>query len=174
MFRLRTTVSLSVLSLVIGIAGTAWLSTFTDAWKGPTAEAAHSHDPVRRVLRRHAHSSAAPVVTAAPSKPTEQAAVPAKSTDDLPALTPTDMPPLPTSLFQRAVFASGRVVLKLSVDGNGRVNHATVSESSGNAGLDDRALRTVQRWRFAVPSDHPDGLSGTVVMRFDDTPAASL
>jgi len=25
-----------------------------------------------------------------------------------------------------------------------------------------------------VPSDHPYGLSGTVVMRFDDTPAASL
>ena len=171
MFRLRTTVSLSLLALAIGVAGTAWLSTFTGDWQGPVGASSAGNDKVRRILRRHirapvARESAAPTAVAHARTLT----APTRTDDDLPTLTPIDMPPLATPWLQRAVFTSGRVVLKLTIDGEGRVGQATVAESSGNAGLDDRALRTATRWRFAVPGDHPNGLIGQLVMRFDDTP----
>ncbi|WP_267225761.1 energy transducer TonB family protein [Dyella silvae] len=167
MFRLRTTASLSLLALVIGVAGTAWLSTLTDQWKGPSGVSAmRGRDTVRPMTSHHRyphaisqHAPAAAVAHAAPA--------PVRPAETLPTLTPVDMPPLPASWLQRTVFASGRVVLRLTVNGEGRVGQAVVAESSGNDGLDDRALRTAERWRFAVPSDHPDGLSGLLVMRFD-------
>jgi protein TonB len=168
MFRLRTTVCLSLLALAIGVAGTAWLSTFTGDWQGPAGAASASSDKVRRILRRHTRAPAA----REPAR-TRIVAAAARTTDELPTLTPIDMPSLATPWLQRAVFASGRVVLKLSIDGEGRVGQAAVAESSGNAGLDDRALRTATRWRFAVPGDHPNGLMGQLVMRFDDTPTAA-
>ncbi|MGB5938956.1 MAG: MBL fold metallo-hydrolase, partial [Rhodanobacter sp.] len=37
MLRLRTTTTLSLLALAIGVAGTGWLSTQTGAWPGPPA-----------------------------------------------------------------------------------------------------------------------------------------
>jgi len=173
MFRLRTTASLSLLALVVGVAGTAWLCTLTDQWKGPAGVAStHSNDKMRMMLRRHARPPAATehAVVAAP----RSVPVPARPAETLPTLTPIDMPSLPASWLQRTEFASGRVVLRLTIDGEGRVGQASVAESSGNAGLDDRALRTAERWRFAVPGDHPEGLSGLLVMRFDESHAASL
>ncbi|KLD63547.1 energy transducer TonB [Dyella japonica] len=171
MFRLRTTASLSLLALAIGVAGTAWLSTFTGDWQGPAASSSAGSDKVRRILRRHAREPAAreSVAKAALVHPRTVTA-PARIAEELPTLTPIDMPPLATPWLQRLAFASGRVVLQLSIDGEGRVGHAAVTESSGNAGLDDRALRTATGWRFAVPGDHPNGLTGQLVMRFDDTP----
>lgn len=175
MFRLRTTASLSLLALVVGVAGTAWLSTLTGDWQGPAGGNSARHDKVRMVLRRHARSSAPrESVAAAATSRAPTPAAPMRSVEDLPTLTPIDMPSLSTPWLQRVAFASGRVVLRLTIDGEGRVGQAAVAESSGNAGLDDRALRTATRWRFAVPTDHPDGLSGLLVMRFDDSPATSL
>ncbi|HET6552476.1 MAG TPA: energy transducer TonB [Dyella sp.] len=169
MFRLRTTTTLSVLALVVGIAGTAWLSTLTDDWKGPAARAVTHVDKVRTVLRRHAR-------TPRPASQPEPANVPtvhAEAAPELPTLTPIDMPSLPVPLFERVAMANGRVVLQLSVDGEGRVRDASVAESSGNDQWDDRAVRTVLRWRFAVPTDAPDGLTGQLVMRFDATGSGS-
>lgn len=168
MFRLRTTASLSLLALAIGAAGTAWLSTLTDDWTGPAAARVY-RDKARHLLQRHARPVSVPANVAhiAPRTASVPAQLPA--TPALPTLTPIDMPSLPASLFQRAVFVSGRVVLKLDVDGSGHVDQASIAESSGNPALDDRAVRTVQHWRFAVPNDHPQGLRGTLVMRFDDT-----
>ena len=70
----------------------------------------------------------------------------------------------------------GRVVMHVSVDGGGRVTAASVAESSGDAVLDAHALRSVRNWRFAVPPDHPDGLSADLPMRFSsrDDPLASV
>lgn len=174
MFHLRTTASLSLLALAIGVAGTAWLSTLTGDWAGPPATSATRTDKVRMMLRRHARPAASrePMTTVAPTQATA-AAAPARPAETLPTLTPIDMPSLPAAWFQRTAFASGRVVLQLTIDGQGRVNQATVAESSGNTGLDDRALRTAERWRFAVPSGHPDGLSGLLTMRFDESPGVS-
>lgn len=169
MFRLRTTVSLSLLALAVGVAGTVWLSSLTGDWQGPKGKVSARHDTVRTVLRRH-------VRTSAPAQPTVAAATvrapaaPTPAAPDLPTLMPIDMPALPTSWLQRTAFVDGRVVLRLGIDGEGRVDQAAVAESSGNAALDERALRTVARWRFAVPSDHPEGLTGSLVMRFDQTP----
>ncbi len=174
MFRLRTTASLSLLALAIGVAGTAWLSTLTGDWAGPPATSAARTDKVRMMLRRHARPPAPrePTAAIAPTR-VSAAAAPARPAETLPTLTPIDMPPLPAAWFQRTAFANGRVVLQLTIDGQGRVNQATVAESSGNTGLDDRALRTAERWRFAVPSDHPDGLSGLLAMRFDESSGVS-
>jgi protein TonB len=70
----------------------------------------------------------------------------------------------------------GRVIMHISIDGTGRVTAASVAESSGDAVLDAHAVRSVRGWRFAVPPDHPDGLSGDLPMRFSshDDPVASL
>ncbi|WP_426270387.1 energy transducer TonB [Dyella kyungheensis] len=169
MFRLRTTISLSLLALAVGVAGTAWLSSLTGDWQGPAGKVSARRDAVRTVLRRHARTPppAQPAVAAAtvhtPAAPTHVA-------PELPTLTPIEMPALPTSWLQRTAFVDGRVVLRLGIDGEGRVDQAAVAESSGNAALDERALRTVARWRFAVPGDHPGGLTGALVMRFDATP----
>lgn len=164
MLRLRTTTSLSVLALLVGIAGTAWLSTFTSDWKGPAASVAAHVDKVRTVLRRHGSAS-----RAAPRPVPASVAVVrhAEAATALPSLTPIDMPALPTSLLERVAPMNGRVVLRLEVGGDGYVHGASVSETSGDAALDDRAVRTVLHWRFAVPADHADGLTGQLVMRFD-------
>lgn len=170
MFRLRTTTSLSVLALLVGIAGTAWLSTFTEDWKGPAPASVSHVDKVRTVLRRHARP--AHVQAAAPLRDpvtNTAAAVPrAEAAPALPSLTPIDMPSLPGSLFGRTASGHGRVVLRLSVDGDGRAQTASVAQSSGDAALDDRAVRMALGWRFAVPADHPAGLTGQLVMRFDE------
>ena len=60
----------------------------------------------------------------------------------------------------------GRVVVHVTIDGRGQVVRAGMRASSGDVVLDEHALRSIQHWRFAVPADHPNGLSGDVPMRF--------
>jgi periplasmic protein TonB len=60
----------------------------------------------------------------------------------------------------------GRVLLRVDIDGAGQVRSASVSQSSGDPVLDEQALRSVRGWRFAVPPDRSDGLSGELPMRF--------
>jgi protein TonB len=60
----------------------------------------------------------------------------------------------------------GRVLLHLDIDGQGQVSAASLIQSSGDPVLDEHALRSVRGWRFAVPADHPDGLSGELPMRY--------
>lgn len=88
-------------------------------------------------------------------------------------LTPVEMPSAPASFFTRRAAREGSVMLRLSIDGQGRVIHAAVDQSSGDPELDQEAVQTVQRWRFAVPADHPDGVTGNLPMRFaaGDKPA---
>lgn len=42
----------------------------------------------------------------------------------------------------------GRVQLRVLVGENGRVQEATIGQSSGDASLDEAALEAVHRWRF--------------------------
>ncbi len=170
MLKLRTTTSLSLLALVIGVAGTAWLSGLTDDWQGPPPAAGAAHvGKLRSLLRRHvaaprvAHPMAQAPIVARPER-----SIAAKAAE-LPSLTPIDMPSLRASLFSRTVLASGDVLLHLSVDGAGHVEQASVAQTSGHADLDERAVRMVLGWRFAVPSDHPDGLQGQLIMHFQGT-----
>jgi protein TonB len=169
MFRLRTTTVLSLLALAVGVAGTAWLSEMTAGWAGPDRVAARPRASTPPAARPRAatprastpaHAAHLPPVDVAPSS-----AVAAEP--DAPMLTPIEMPAAPASFFTRRVAREGRVMLHLSVDGQGRVIHAAVDQSSGDPELDQEAVQIVQRWRFAVPADHPEGISGNLPMRFD-------
>jgi protein TonB len=63
---------------------------------------------------------------------------------------------------------SGSLVLRVWVDGSGQVADAQVAASSGDPALDAHALTSVRRWRFAVPADKPDGITGELPVRFDE------
>jgi protein TonB len=172
MFRLRTTTGLSVLAMAIGIAGTGWLSTLTSSWHGPaprlaaighTASVRHalpsrhrSHGPVHVVLARRM-----PVPSMDAGSGTAQAAVP--SPELVPLATPAD-----TSQTWDAMrgHLDGHVRLHVDIDSRGRVSAARLAESSGDPVLDAHALRSVHGWRFAVPSNHPEGFSGELPMSF--------
>jgi len=170
MFRLRTTTALSLLALAVGVAGTAWLSGLTAGWKGPERIAAKpaAAAPVlaqRRAapaMRPPAHAVHLPPVDLSQAGLTQAVAAPAEPA----TLTPIEMPQAPSSIFSRRVARAGLVVLRLSVDGGGHVISAAVDQSSGDAQLDQEAVQTVQGWRFAVPADHPEGVSGNLPMRF--------
>ena len=155
--------------MLAGIAGTAWLSTLTDDWNGPVPAAVSHVDKVRTVLRRHARPSRGQTASVRePARNTAAPLPPVEAAPALPSLTPIDMPSLPGSLFGRAPSGHGRVLLRLTVDGEGRAQSASVAQSSGDPALDDRAVRMALNWRFAMPPDHPAGLTGQLVMRFDE------
>lgn len=172
MFRLRTTTTLSLLALAVGIAGTGWLSTLTTDWPGPppryatarTASAPHalpsprrSHPPARvvRTTRVPADLSAVDAGDAQASMPPPPELVPLAMPSD------TSQP-----WYKLRGHLDGRVLLRVDIDGAGQVRSASVSQSSGDPVLDEHALRSVRGWRFAVPPDRPDGLSGELPMRF--------
>jgi protein TonB len=175
MLRLRTTTSLSVLALAIGIAGTGWLSTLNVGWRGPLPRLAatrHGSSVQRHALPSPRHRQAPVSVVqvhrakadrVASDMGEAQAAVLAPA----PVLVPLAMP-ADTSQSWDALrgHLDGRLVLHVGVDGSGRVLVASVAESSGDPILDEHALRSVRGWRFAVPGDHPDGISGELPMRF--------
>lgn len=184
MLRLRTTAALSALALAIGVVGTQWLSDRGDdgAMASLAGESPISPRPLHRppmlqrlpapVDRRPVHATqAARVRGASASEITENAAPVAP----LPALTPLDMPMEGAGTYETLRgHLDGRVVMHLSVDGQGQVIEAEVAQSSGDAVLDAHALRSVRGWRFAVPPDHARGLSGDLPMQFSshDTPVA--
>jgi protein TonB len=168
--RLRTTTGLSLLLLVGGIAGTAWLSTLTAGWSGPTVAVRasahharhvtqasaprHTRQPVRTATVRVAH------VAAPEPAPVAMPLAPAR-------LEPVAMPyDTTTPWYRLRGHLDGRVVVHVDTDGRGQVARASVVESSGDPILDDHALRSVRGWRFAVPADHPGGVSGELPMRF--------
>ncbi|MFC5527714.1 energy transducer TonB [Rhodanobacter ginsengisoli] len=171
MLRLRTSSGLSLLALAVGIAGTAWLSTLTAGWHGPaprvatlSARSASRHAwPLPH--RRHGAISVVPARRSAPDRPgrgESLAAAPPPA-----ALLPLAMPSDTSQRWDELRgHLDGRVVLHVDIDDRGRVAAAGISESSGDPVLDEHALRSVRGWRFAVPADHPEGISGELPMRF--------
>lgn len=167
MLRLRTSTGLSLLALAIGVAGTAWLSSLTAGWQGPAPRlGAVHHAPLRHALpspaRRYNLISTVQTPRIVPERRIE---APLRSA---PAeLVPQTMPDDTTESW--AVLRGhldGHVVAHLDIDGSGRVRAARLVESSGDPVLDMHALRSVERWHFAVPADHADGISGDLPMRF--------
>lgn len=176
MLRLQTTTSLSVLALAIGIAGTGWLSMLTVGWRGPTrylaATTQHDSSAQRHALsssrRRYGLVSVVQVHRAKAGRIVSdmgdaQAAALAPVTELVPLAMPGDTS---QSWDELRGHLEGRVVLHVGIDGNGRFLAASLAESSGDPILDEHALRSVRGWRFAVPADHPDGISGDLPMRF--------
>lgn len=173
--RLRTTTTLSVLALAIGIVGTGWLSTLTSVWHVQHADLATvSRQPSSRIQTRHPARHHAQVSVVMPHRYTlselpqveagdVQAAIVEPPVELIPLTTPSDNS---QPWYQLQGHLDGHVVVRLSVDGSGRVITAAMRQSSGDPILDDHALRSVHLWRFAVPSDHPDGVSGELPMQF--------
>lgn len=172
MLRLRVTTGLSLLALALGIGGTGWLSTLTGVWPGPPqryltgAHAAPSRTPPRP---RHAGHPPARVARAS-HRPVYRPSIDVASTPvaaPLPELVPVAMPSDNSQPWdEMRGHLDGRVVLHVEVNGDGRVTSVSLSQSSGDPVLDQHALRSARAWRFAVPADHPDGLSGELPMRF--------
>ena len=175
MLRLRTSAGLSLLALAIGIAGTGWLSTLTSrGHEQPARSAAVEYHSVRAnrtgqptrqpgpvsVVMHRRHRSPLSSVSELSSAHVSSIE---SSAELIPLTTPSDNS---QPWYQLQGHLDGRVVLHLTIDGNGRVITAALRESSGDPILDDHALRSVRQWRFAVPSSHPDGLSGDLPMRF--------
>ena len=181
MLRLRTAAGLSVLALLVGVAGTSWLSTLTD--HGFVAQSRHavaqapapitrsagrrqSSPPLHRTVLRTppAVRERAAYRARADSVPDESArALPEADSELVPLTTPTD-----TSLSweQLRGHLDGRVQLQVDVDGSGRVSAASVAQSSGDELLDAHALRSVRSWRFAVPQGNAAGVRGEVTVRY--------
>ena len=64
-------------------------------------------------------------------------------------------PPYPEGARQAGI--EGTVVLKIRISENGRADHISISRSSGNEGLDDAAVATIQQWRFVPAKDQESG-----------------
>ena len=174
MLRLRTTTSLSVLALLIGAAGTGWLSSLTSQWREPSERLAmvgRMHVAPRILPRTHrAHE---PITSAVPPRRAgREDAINLNAVRPARSAAPMTLQPLstPADTSQRwdqlRGHLDGRVIVRARIDGSGRVASAGVVASSGDPILDQHALRSVCGWRFAVPADHPDGLSGELPMRF--------
>ena len=171
MSRLRTTTGLSLLALAVGFAGTGWLSALTTDWNGPPARfarAAHAFSAPRALPSPPRSSAPARVVQRRrPLQPIDsseaQASAPAPPPELVPLATPADTS---QPWYRLRGHLDGRVLLHVEIDGGGRVSAASVFESSGDAVLDEHALRSVHGWRFEVPADHPDGMAGELPMRF--------
>lgn len=171
MLSLRTTTGLSTLALLIGVAGTGWLSSLTHQWHEPS-------DRLAMVDRTHAvartppkvHHSRGPITVV--QQPRRASRHDTAGDSGAHASVPTTLQPLATpddtsqSWAQLRGHLDGRVVMRVRIDGTGRVESARVATSSGDPVLDQHALRSVRGWRFAVPSSHPNGLSGELPMLF--------
>jgi protein TonB len=165
--RLRVTSLLSVLALLIGVLGTQWLSGRTGEWSGPkhAVQAVHVA-PALTAYRHLARPAHAPPRVMGAQRPQVSSDAAAATPPSPPELVPVSMPALSTRYDALQGHLDGSVVLAVRVDGTGRVLDAAVTRSSGDSVLDAHAQAMVAGWRFAVPPDHPQGLSGTLPMRF--------
>lgn len=173
MLRLRTTAGLSMLALLTGIAGTGWISSLTARWHEPSDRVAVvERMPATRRMPRQAQRAHGPVNVAWPRGAGRREAGNGSAISAALATIPITLQPLSVpadssqSWDELRGHLDGQLLVRLRVDGAGRVQGASVIASSGDPVLDQHALRSVRAWRFAVPADHPDGLSGELPMRF--------
>ena len=89
----------------------------------------------------------APTIAAAPAPAASApAAVPSQPRFDADYL---DNPKPPYPAISRRLSEQGRVVLRVHVDADGRPAEVQLHVSSGSSRLDQSALDTVRRWKFA-------------------------
>ncbi|WP_051938562.1 energy transducer TonB [Luteibacter sp. 9135] len=184
MLALRTSTSLSALGLVIGIAGTSWLTALTyerapatrpfaevvmpgtgHGLPRPTARSARTDvaDAVTENRSLRERPRAAPVVR--PSAP-RVAATPRQAPNDLvPVYTPSPRYPMSALRAHR----EGQVVLSVTVTPEGGVADVAVGRSSGDTDLDRAAEEAVRNWRFASAEDRGPRYTADLPVRFELT-----
>lgn len=166
--RLRVTSLLSLLALLIGVLGTQWLSGRTADWTPRHAVAAVHVAPPAIAYRGAVRASHAPprIKGAGPTGLHAAGAEAVAPPPPPPALVPLSMPQLEDRYDAMRGHLQGSLVLSVSVDGSGSVRAVSVRRSSGDEVLDAYADRLVRGWRFAVPPDQPEGLTGDLPMHF--------
>jgi protein TonB len=169
---------LSVLLLGTGVAGTAGLSALSEQRRVASAALpaqVRPRLPVRapsipppRKLAPSAHAGRQSESIASSSLASRAAPVALEAA--LADAAPVSLQPLQTPMrampYRQLRAHRGSLVLKVGIDGDGRVRRAALSDSSGDAVLDEYALSSVHAWRFLVPAGHAAGLDGEVTLRF--------
>jgi protein TonB len=191
MLALRTSTSLSALGLVIGIAGTSWLTALTyerapatrpfaevvmpgagRSTPRPTArpsrtDAADAADAVteNRSMRERSRVARDGAPVARPPPP-RVAMAPRQAPDDLvPVYTPSPRYPMSALRAHR----EGQVVLSVTVTPEGGVADVAVGRSSGDTDLDRAAEEAVRNWRFASAEDRAPRYTADLPVRFELT-----
>ncbi|MET0935266.1 MAG: energy transducer TonB [Luteibacter sp.] len=177
MLALRTSTSLSALGLVLGIAGTSWLTALTYERAPATRPLAEivmpSHLPRLSANRatpsapvdteRHVRPRAVVDLAAVP-RPTPKAAV-ARPEPLVPVYMPSPRYPMAALRAQR----EGQVVLSVTVTQDGDVSDVSVGRSSGDQNLDRAAEDAVRGWRFASTDNRPPRYTADLPIRFELT-----
>jgi len=181
MLRLRTSSGLSLLGLLIGVTGTAWLSILTVDSAVPAAQVAavRQSPSVWHAKPRPGPLHGAISVVAADAVGPEHfrrgnGVSPAVAIVPSMRLQPLSMPSdTSQSWDQLRGHLDGRLRLHVNINGMGDVVAARITESSGDPVLDQHALRSVRLWRFTVPANHPDGVDGELPMLFASSDATT-
>ena len=109
----------------------------------------------------------APVIEApAPPAPPPKPAGPVQLSGDLALACPSRTPPAYPALARR-MGESGKVVLRVELGGDGRVETARVATSSGYRRLDDAALAAVKNWRCNPPTRDGEPVRAVALQPFN-------
>ena len=184
MLALRTSTSLSVFGLLIGIAGTSFLTALTyerapatrrlaevvmpgsakDLLSQPPSRRAPAATPPERLRTRAVVDLAAhPVMHRAAASATAAAVEPAAE-----PLVPVYMPSPRYPMEALRAHREGQVVLSVTVTPQGDVTAVAVGRSSGDPSLDDAAEEAVRNWRFAA-ADRAPRYTSDLPIRFELT-----
>ncbi|WP_448099207.1 TonB family protein [Luteibacter yeojuensis] len=180
MLALRTSTSLSALALVMGVAGTSWLTALTYERAPmtrrlaevtlPTAAPALVSKTVSRVAPSPSVVEAPPRVRRPPVSRPAVARVPSAPTASPEAepLVPVYMPSPRYPMSALRAGREGKVVLSVTVTPDGDVTSVTVGRSSGDIELDRAAEDAVRGWRFAA-ADRPSRYTADLPVNFELT-----
>jgi protein TonB len=174
MLALRTSTSLSALGLVLGIAGTSWLTALTYERAPATRPFAEVVMPdampslSRAVSKPRALPEAAAPVVSRPAPPPRVAAAPRHVPEALvPVYTPSPRYPMSALRANR----EGQVILSVTVTPEGDVAEVSVGRSSGDMDLDHAAEEAVRNWRFASAENRAPRYTADLPVRFELTRA---
>jgi periplasmic protein TonB len=188
MLALRTSTSLSAFGLLIGIAGTSWLTALTYERAPATRRLAEvvmpgsapafmaqtvggrpiTATPPERLRTRAVVDLAAETAmrrTATARATAESAPAPAPKAEPL---VPVYMPSPRYPMEALRAHREGQVVLSVTVTPEGDVTAVSVGRSSGDPSLDGAAEEAVRNWRFAA-ADRAPRYTSDLPVRFELT-----
>ncbi|WP_052698029.1 energy transducer TonB [Luteibacter yeojuensis] len=196
MLALRTSTSLSAFGLLIGIAGTTWLTALTYERAPATRRLAEVSLPgtapallAKTIADHPLGGHAAPVPRPAPeATPVERlrtravvdlAARPvvrrpavaqqqAAPAPNTQPLVPVYMPSPRYPMEALRAHREGQVILSVTVTPEGDVTNVAVGHTSGDALLDQAAEEAVRSWRFAA-AERPAQYTADLPVRFELT-----
>lgn len=181
MLALRTSTSLSALGLVIGIAGTSWLTALTYERAPATRPLAEVVMPTRLPKPVKAHPlplslASAPATAETAGRPRAHVSVdrpvaaPRVASAPKPEpLVPVYMPSPRYPMTAIRAQREGQVILNVTVTQDGDVTDVSVGRSSGDLDLDHAATDAVRGWRFAAADNRPSRYTADLPIRFELT-----